>query len=104
MQVLLLLLAASTAALGQITTWEVIGCTGASSTAPCDGSCHSFVGKNAFRTVASSITHCVTMFGDSSCTEVLFPNPNQNGQCSAIESGNPVLAFSCSSNNTCVSG
>jgi hypothetical protein len=47
--VLQVLAAAAVPALAQITTFAVIGCTGATSVAPCDGSCHSFVGKNAFR-------------------------------------------------------
>ncbi|KAJ7861812.1 hypothetical protein B0H14DRAFT_2741341 [Mycena olivaceomarginata] len=98
--VLQVLAAAAVPALAQITTFAVIGCTGATSVAPCDGSCHSFVGKNAFRVTAGS-EHCVTAYGDAACTSPLFPNPNQNGNCEAIESGNPVLALSCSPTNTC---
>ncbi|KAJ7882684.1 hypothetical protein B0H13DRAFT_2344556 [Mycena leptocephala] len=103
MQMLLILqvlAAAAAPALAQITTFAVIGCTGATSVAPCDGSCHSFVGKSAYRVTAGA-EHCVTMYGDAACTSSLFPNPNQDGQCSAIESGNPVLAFSCAPDNTC---
>ncbi|KAJ6481365.1 hypothetical protein DFH09DRAFT_418429 [Mycena vulgaris] len=85
-----------------ITTWAVIGCTGSKSVFPCDGSCHSFVGKNAYSTVAGT-AHCVSFFEDAACTSLSFPTPNQAGQCSAIESGDPILAFSCSADNTCAS-
>ncbi|KAF8214239.1 hypothetical protein K438DRAFT_1927365 [Mycena galopus ATCC 62051] len=103
MQFLLVLLAAATAvspALAQVTSWANIGCTGASSVAACDGSCQSFIGKRAFSTPAGAEV-CVTMFLDASCTTVAFPNPNQDGECTAIESGNPILAYSCSSDNVC---
>ncbi|KAJ7668012.1 hypothetical protein B0H17DRAFT_950200, partial [Mycena rosella] len=76
-------------------------CSGASLVVPCDGTCHSFSGKNAFSTVAGT-EHCVTMFTGATCTSsgVAFPNPNQAGQCTNIEFGNPIVSFSCSPDNT----
>ncbi|KAJ7686256.1 hypothetical protein B0H14DRAFT_3534666 [Mycena olivaceomarginata] len=103
MQILLVLqvlAAAAVPAFAQITTFANIGCTGATAVAPCDGSCHSFVGKGAFKVTAGA-EHCVTAWADAACTSTLFPNPNQDGECTAIESGNPVLALSCSPDNTC---
>ncbi|KAJ6474308.1 hypothetical protein C8R45DRAFT_1160598 [Mycena sanguinolenta] len=82
MQILLVLqvlAAAAVPALAQITTFANIGCTGASTVAPCDG----------FEVTAGA-EHCVTVYADSACTSTLFPNPNQDGECTGIESGNPV--------------
>ncbi|KAJ7601939.1 hypothetical protein FB45DRAFT_902797 [Roridomyces roridus] len=97
-----LILGLATAAYAQITTFPNIGCTGTAATFPCDGSCHPWTtgGQGAFKTVAGT-THCVTMFLDAACTQVAFPNPGSDGTCLPIESGNPILSFSCSADNTC---
>ncbi|KAJ6481367.1 hypothetical protein DFH09DRAFT_295768 [Mycena vulgaris] len=100
-----LLVAAAVPALtlaSNITAWDNLGCSGSRSAFPCDGSCHSFVGKRAFTTVAGT-EHCVAVFSDAACTSLLFPTFDQAGQCTNIESGNPILAFSCSADNTCPS-
>ncbi|KAJ6581352.1 hypothetical protein B0H19DRAFT_1114824 [Mycena capillaripes] len=102
MQFFALVLAAAIAMTqaSNITTFAVIGCSGASAVFPCDGSCHTFVGKNAFKSAAGT---CVSMFTGSTCesSDLAFPNPNPNGICEAIESGNPIVAFSCSPTSTC---
>ncbi|KAJ7668013.1 hypothetical protein B0H17DRAFT_845773, partial [Mycena rosella] len=85
-----------------ITAWSGFNCAGTTLVVPCDGSCHSFNGRNSFSTVAGT-EHCVAMFTGRACnsSDFAFTNPNQAGECTNIESSETLLSFTCSADNTC---
>ncbi|KAI0762439.1 hypothetical protein C8Q74DRAFT_151987 [Fomes fomentarius] len=74
---------------------------------PCDGSCHSFDTRHSFRVDGGSGDHCVTMFEGAGCpndhggTAFMHTFVNQNGQCTNVNTGTPILSFLCSPNNIC---
>ncbi|KAJ7179536.1 hypothetical protein C8R46DRAFT_1029023 [Mycena filopes] len=104
MKFLIPLAAAVVPALANITAFTVIGCSGTSQVFSCDGTCHAFSNMRAFK-VDAGAEHCVTVYSGSTCASstIQFPNPNQDGQCTAIEASQATLSFVCSVDNTCAS-
>ena len=49
-------------------------------------------------------THCITMFEQASCprSSRQFSFPNQNGQCTNVNTGTGILSFICAPSNICL--
>ncbi|KAJ7179537.1 hypothetical protein C8R46DRAFT_643456 [Mycena filopes] len=98
----LLATAAAPALAANIAAFTNFNCGGTETVVVCDGSCHSFTGKNSF-IVDAGAEHCVSVYTGTACesSTFQFPNPNQDGSCTNLETSQPILSFSCSADNTC---
>ncbi|EJD44485.1 hypothetical protein AURDEDRAFT_166581 [Auricularia subglabra TFB-10046 SS5] len=73
--------------------WACDGPEGAD--VPCNGACVGFGGRHSFIADVPNFPHCVALYVGRNCDGQRFNFTNQQGQCTAVNTGTDIQSFQC---------